>query len=119
MYLITLLAQLISNLRAKYTVLRLRQFFSPSTYPINSILTVAVRIYKIYVFNEVYFLSEATVATITKRVFFFPFFMTAIAGTHFLSQSCCLSIQISPENAAIITFLDFFICHIPKWIWFV
>ena len=70
MYLITLLAQLISNLRAKYTVLRLRQFFSPSTYPINSIFTVAVRIYKIYVFNEVYFLSEATVATITKSVFF-------------------------------------------------
>ena len=54
---------------SKCIFFRLRDFVSPSTYPINSIFSVVVCIYKNHDFDEVFFVF-AIVAMVSEKMYF-------------------------------------------------
>ena len=85
---------------SKCTFLRLQHFICPSTYPINSIFSVVVCIYKIRVFDEVFFLL-AIVAMITEKMYFSYLHGNLLLGKNLFIKSCSLSIHTILENNGI------------------
>ena len=82
---------------SKCKFLKLRHFISPTTYPVNSIFSGVVFIFKIHVFDEAFFLL-AIVAMITENVFFL-FLCQPLSGKNPFIKLCSLSIQtILEEN---------------------
>ena len=74
-----------------FSFLKLQHFIWPSTYPINSIFSVVVCIYKIHAFDEAFSLL-AVLAMITEKMFFlFPW--EPLLGKNLFIKSCNLSIQ--------------------------
>ena len=69
---------------SKCTYLWLRHFTSPSTCPINSIFSGAVRIYKIHVFDETFSFLE-TIAMMTEKVSFSCFSDNHLQGNSFMT----------------------------------
>ena len=69
----------------KCTFLRLLHFISPTTYPMNSIFSVVLCIYKIHVFDEAFFLL-AIVTIITKKMSFSYFHGNLRQGKIFSSS---------------------------------
>ena len=84
---------------SKCTSLRLRHFIPPSTDLLYSICSVVACIYKIYVFDEAFFLL-AIVAVITERCIFSISMATFVRENLFI-KSCNLLIQIILEKNGI------------------
>ena len=90
---------------SKCIFLRLRHFFSPSAYPINSILPV----YKIHDFDEAFLLLAAV--AMMNEIFFSLFPWQPFLGKQILSsQSCSLPVQTISEKKWSQTFKDYKKC---------
>ena len=64
--------------------LNMYNYFSPSDYLINSVFSVAVRIYKIHVFDEAFFFLTIRMRMVTKR---------------FSVVTCCKELSLSHKYA--------------------